>query len=306
MEPSKNLKNFLEVDMSMDLAQLRVRVEGIQWYHSIDLGNGIVTKGRGPINRLERWDDSFYFFDELETIVRGKEVLDIGAWDGYISFRLERMGATRLLAVDNLSTRPCGLDGFLLAKDILDSRVEFLERNVYELNPRETGRFDVVIFAGVLYHLNNPFLGLRQACACSRDYIVVETAVSRLTGSVLEFYKDGMPSQDSLGGRDLTYRFAPTERCLKEMLEVLGFQPLKVKVLDKFNRCSILAKRVRWELDFGVERWPVGEELPKEWAPQDNALTEPERLNLRQHGYLGVLRQRIRMLKATLFRNRRR
>jgi tRNA (mo5U34)-methyltransferase len=49
-----------------------------EWYHSIELTPGIVTPGRSP---LEAWTR------ELENLqlpdLRGKSVLDIGAYDGF-------------------------------------------------------------------------------------------------------------------------------------------------------------------------------------------------------------------------------
>jgi hypothetical protein len=70
-----------------DARALRGRVAGIPyWCHSIDLGCGVVTPG---IKTPE------YQAKELESLhlpdLRGKSVLDIGAWDGFYSFPLVRI-----------------------------------------------------------------------------------------------------------------------------------------------------------------------------------------------------------------------
>ena len=65
-----------------DRQQLIDQVDAINWYHSIDLGNGVVTKGiDNSANKLSRlkFPESF----------DGLSVLDIGAWDGF-SFEAER------------------------------------------------------------------------------------------------------------------------------------------------------------------------------------------------------------------------
>lgn len=54
----------------------------ISWFHSIELGHGVVTPGTPPNVALER---PGAFPD-----VRGRSVLDIGAWDGKYSFRAEQ------------------------------------------------------------------------------------------------------------------------------------------------------------------------------------------------------------------------
>ena len=59
-----------------DRQQLIDQVDAINWYHSIDLGNGVVTKGiDNSANKLSRlkFPESF----------DGLSVLDIGAWDGF-------------------------------------------------------------------------------------------------------------------------------------------------------------------------------------------------------------------------------
>ncbi len=65
---------------------IRARVAGISWYHSIDLGNGIVTPGNPPDERM---------IEAGLPRLRGQTVLDIGAWDGYWSFLAEKRQAAR-------------------------------------------------------------------------------------------------------------------------------------------------------------------------------------------------------------------
>ena len=77
--------------------QLQEMAESVEyWWHSIDLGQGIVTKGFKTPETLQH---------ELESLrlpdLRNKTVLDIGAWDGFFSFEAERRGAKRIVAVDH-------------------------------------------------------------------------------------------------------------------------------------------------------------------------------------------------------------
>src|SRR5579863_6637642 len=84
-------------------------------YHSIELPDGSVLPGLQPIEHM-RWRlDLFGLPDDL----RGKRVLDVGAWDGWFSFECERRGA-EVVAVDCIA-----LDTFHEAKELLGSRVEY-------------------------------------------------------------------------------------------------------------------------------------------------------------------------------------
>ena len=62
-----------------ELDTLRREVNAIQWWHSIDLGNGIVTPGPDPTPARLR---EIQVPDDLS----GLSVLDVGAWDGFFSF----------------------------------------------------------------------------------------------------------------------------------------------------------------------------------------------------------------------------
>ena len=72
-----------------DSVQARVR------YHSIELPDGSVLPGLQSIEQLRHRLDVFGLPGDL----RGKRVIDIGAWDGWFSFECERRGAA-VTAVD--------------------------------------------------------------------------------------------------------------------------------------------------------------------------------------------------------------
>src|SRR5437868_4630572 len=65
------------------------------WFHSIDLGHGVVTPGMKTAGWLQR---------ELTNlrlpILRGKSVLDINTWDGFYAFKADQREATSVTALD--------------------------------------------------------------------------------------------------------------------------------------------------------------------------------------------------------------
>jgi hypothetical protein len=77
-----------------ELTELQDRVNSVVWYHSIDLGHGIVTDG---------YCKTFLEESQLPDFA-GKHVLDIGAWDGFYSFQAERRGTARVVALGNWYT----------------------------------------------------------------------------------------------------------------------------------------------------------------------------------------------------------
>jgi len=160
-------------------AELREAVAGIKWWHSIDLGHGIVTPGQ---------DDSPAKLRDLKLPARldDRSVLDIGAWDGFFSFEAERRGAARVLATDSFAWEGVNVgskQGFELARQALGSKVEDLHVDPTELSPEAVGgTFDVVLFLGVLYHLRDPLGVLERVASVTAPggLCVLETFVDLL------------------------------------------------------------------------------------------------------------------------------
>jgi hypothetical protein len=92
-----------------------------------------------------------------------------------LCFAAERQGAADVVGFDN-DTDMAAVD---LLVTILKSRARIVTFNLFDLTPDTFGRFDVVIFAGVLYHLRYPFWALRLVREVMRDgaTLLLETAI---------------------------------------------------------------------------------------------------------------------------------
>lgn len=250
-----------------DLAE---RVAAISWYHSIDLGEGIVTPG----NPLDAQMVATGLCD-----VRGKKVLDIGAWDGFWSFLAERRGAASVAAMDHYAWsvdfaarlkyweeceekgevpdyrldfsefwRPedlPGRAGFDLAHRVLRSSVEPVMADFMTVDPAEVGQFDVVLFLGVLYHLREPLSALEKVCGLTKGIAVIETEAISILGmpqaSLVEFHDGG-----GLRG-DYTNWFVPTEAALHAMCKAAGFKRVVTRIgpPPRSRRMASAASRLR-------------------------------------------------------------
>lgn len=184
------------------------------WHHEIEVAPGIVTPGASfssqLLARLRLPDD-----------LSGKRALDIGARDGHFSFELERRGA-EVLAVDHVAPDSTG---FAVAKELLGSQVECLHANFFELSPESVGRFDIVLFLGVLYHLRDPLAGLDAVRALCRERLYLETHVCdeevRSESPIMRFYP-----ADALN-HDFTNYWGPNLRCVEAMLAESGFEVVR-------------------------------------------------------------------------------
>jgi len=229
----------------MQGADLRAQVEALRWHHRIDLGDGITTPGLADrLPELER---------TLPDLT-GRSVLDIGAWDGYYSFLAERRGAARVVALDhyvwgidmvarNRHWAECaargelpdtardeidfwhddlpGRRGFDLAREVLDSRVEPVVADFMRTDLEVLGRFDVVLYLGVLYHMPEPLTALRRLRAVTGEVAVIETEAVHVPQyrdeKLLRFF-----AADELH-LDFGNWYAPSEAALHGLCRAAGF-----------------------------------------------------------------------------------
>jgi tRNA (mo5U34)-methyltransferase len=197
---------------------LAAKVAAHRWYHTIDLGGGVVTKGvdDSPARLIQLG---------LPASLTGKTVLDVGAWDGFFSFEAERRGAARVLAADHYSWHGVGWGTgqgkapFQLARAALGSRVEDVDLDVMDLDPQRIGTFDVVLFLGVLYHLPHPLLALERVARVCHGLLVVET--------VVDMIGLGRPAAAFYPGKELnadpTNWWGPNVEAVHGMLGTVGF-----------------------------------------------------------------------------------
>jgi tRNA (mo5U34)-methyltransferase len=196
--------------------ELESRVNALPWFHQIDFGNGIISPGVTPLKVLKAQADVYF-----SRSIAGKSVLDVGCWDGFNSFEAKRRGARRVLATDHFTWSDIGWgkrESFDLARSVLCPDVEVMDIDLPEISEKTVGRFDVVLFLGVLYHLPNPFAGLQIAASVCDEWIVIETHLDALhvRQPAAIFYTDGHAG-------DWTNFWGPNPACVTGMMHRLKF-----------------------------------------------------------------------------------
>jgi len=223
-----------------------------EWYHSIELAPGVVTPGRAP---LAHWQTALHQLRLPD--LRGKRVLDIGAYDGFFSFAAERAGAARVVALDHYAWsvdmvgymrdwrsaradgatipaphdtahwRPDALPGrrpFDAARACLGSKVEPVFGDFMTLDPEVLGRFDVVLFLGVLYHLEEPLTAVRRVerLTAPGGLCVIETEATEIPGSGSRALCEFFPGQEL--NADASNWWVPNRAALLGFCRAAGFR----------------------------------------------------------------------------------
>lgn len=139
----------------------------VHWHQRWELFQGVYLPGRNDVTTL-------LDYAGVPADLSGQRVLDVGAWNGGVSFECERRGAAEVVAY---SLEDPAVTGFDRLKAVLASKVEYVVGSVYNLDAKSLGRFDTVIFFGVLYHLRYPLLAADMLRPVTGGNLHIETHV---------------------------------------------------------------------------------------------------------------------------------
>jgi tRNA (mo5U34)-methyltransferase len=168
----------------------------------------------------------------------GMRALEVGTWDGFWAFEMERRGA-EVIALDldderdldwpprrrpqSYSEAPRGA-GFALAKEALGSKVERVVRSIYHATPEELGTFDLVFCGSVLIHLRDQLLALeRIANLCTGSFISAEE-YDRWGGLI-----PGSWSRYTADRPSAVVFWLPSTRTWRRMMWTAGFDEVEAK-----------------------------------------------------------------------------
>ena len=233
-----------------------------RWYHVLELAPGRVTEG---IFDLRPYVDRYGLPERMD----GMRALEVGTWDGFWAFEMERRGA-EVVAIDLDDEReldwpprrrktefpgePRG-EGFRIAREICGSRVERVVCNIYDARPEELGTFDLVFCGSVLIHLRDQLLALERIAALCRGTFISAEAYDPLT-SLLPF-----PVSRFRADRDADVVFwEPSARTWRRMLWTAGFDD--VREHGRFSMRSTQGWSVRHVVHHGRGRPPRARTRP--------------------------------------------
>lgn len=165
----------------------------------------------------------------LPDSVAGKTFLDVGCWEGAMCLEATRRGAATVLGIDY-----CTSPEAIAAQE--RHGLGFLQLDILSEKALQLPEFDVVLCAGVLYHVESPLallFRLRKLCRPGGLLFLETTCFTGSSEPVMLFHPG-----DSLDDNPSNW-WTPTEPCLLAMLKEAGFGDVAVTWAHKPADASI-------------------------------------------------------------------
>ncbi len=202
-------------------------VEKYYWWHTIDLGDGVITPGRKSLDLMQL--EAKTLFDGVD--LRHKTVLDVGAWNGGFCVEAARRGAAKVVGLDHATwnnPRLHGRETFDLVSRATGNRFDAVDIDLDKpgLSLDFLAKFDIVLFSGVFHHLVDPIAATREIAALAKECLIVETHIETIASGgrpVMIFYPGAELSDDP------TNWWGPNIECMIGLLNFFGFPHVTVR-----------------------------------------------------------------------------
>jgi len=171
----------MAVEKAVTPAEIRQGIEELgPWFYRFEFGDGLQTTPAIPPSVVDIFDTRLqmvtgaidaHFGDRLREI----ECLDIGCHEGFYSLAMAKRGVRKVVGVD---ARPENLNRARFVANAMGvNGVVYRQGRVETLAADQARTFELTLFLGLLYHVEDPMRCLRQVAAVTGELCLLETQV---------------------------------------------------------------------------------------------------------------------------------
>ncbi len=210
---------------SVSAEEIQRRISSETWFAPFEFDGRLVPNliGGGP--HAHNYKRFMHMFPALLSMtggsLAGKSVLDIGCHVGFWSIQARAAGAERVVGVE-AARRSVDVANFVLEITGLD-RLSYAQQNAYDVTPDDPGEFDVVLYLGLLYHLDKPVSALERLAAVTKKVAMVDTQVVPSQWPVLVVGPEFEQGEDEPFHSNVL-RMIPSRGAVVQMLRYVGFR----------------------------------------------------------------------------------
>jgi tRNA (mo5U34)-methyltransferase len=175
------LARCLALEKTVTNAEIRKGIEELgPWFYRFEFGDGIETTPAIPPGVVHTFDTRLQMLtravdEHFGERFRDIECLDIGCHEGFYALAMARRGVRGVVAVD---ARPENLNRARFVAEAMNvTNIVYSQGRVETIASDQARTFELTLFLGLLYHVEDPMRCLRQVAAVTGELCVLETQV---------------------------------------------------------------------------------------------------------------------------------
>ena len=217
----------IDVDLSTSEIDEMAAIPPTSWFTSFEFRNSKSPVHPNQSLAVNNEMKQEMVSDWIASSVKGKRVLDLFSANGGFSIIAALAGAKEVIGVEYSQERiQCAEFVADKVRPKLDTKIEFIQGDVYDIAKYFDEPFDVVMCLGGLYHIADPAHVLREIRSLTKERLILQTAqVLPLPLNRARFVVR-REDQTNIGMTSIrrgygTWYYSP--RCLRELLWHGGF-----------------------------------------------------------------------------------
>ena len=157
--------------------------------------------------------------------LKGKKILDIGCNAGFFALKLIEAGCDYIVGIDGRQSHIDKANFVFNVKQIDKKRYDFHCGNIYNLDFKSFGEFDVVICLGFFHHVNKPIELLEKISEVNLDLLLLETRVTKIPGKFIHIH-DNVDENHYANSIDYSLCMFPSKKAVLSMTNMLNYNSI--------------------------------------------------------------------------------
>jgi SAM-dependent methyltransferase len=219
--------------LSMQDAEVKEKIASFpRWHYKFNL------KGNHTPIFKEEWSNRHeqrkkYFFEPLVQLfgssLAGKRVLDLGCNAGFWSLCATRAGCEYVLGIDGRQMHVDQANFVFEVEEVERGRYDFVAGDLFGLDFRTFGRFDIVLCLGLMYHISKHVELMEKIAEVNDDVLLIDTNLnSKLPGPCFQVYLE-YSRDDPRNAVDHSLILVPTWEAVRELGQQFGYTVAALK-----------------------------------------------------------------------------
>ena len=160
--------------------------------------------------------------------LKGKKILDIGCNSGFFALKMIEAGCDYIVGIDGRQSHIDKANFVFEQKEIDKSKYDFKYGNVFDVDFKEYGEFDIVICLGFFHHINKPIELLEKISEVNSNLLLLETRLTKVPWNFIHIQED-IDTKHFANSIDYSLAMFPSKKAVLSMTKLFSYDSIILK-----------------------------------------------------------------------------